>query len=267
MGPEMAVHAGLTSASPVAVPAPKIAPAAFRRIAVCVKTRADLALLPAVRALAAHRRARVLVLHAGANRSDPAAEALVEGAAERLRRSGVAAAAKLVAGAWPPAELILVAAGRFRADLLVVGSRGLTGVQAVLEESVSHSLLQRAGCPVLALPPAARRLSLGRALVAWDGSEASLAALAVARRLERAHGTRAEVVHAGGDVAGELDAAAERTHAGLVVMGTRGRSELGALLLGSVSHRLLARSSRPLLLVRADGNPGGASWSPRLVIF
>lgn len=54
-----------------------------------------------------------------------------------------------------------------------------------------------------------------------------------------------------GQVAAEIAAAAAAHGTDLVVLGSRGRSDLGGLLLGSVSHEVRERVSCPVLLVRA----------------
>jgi len=60
-----------------------------------------------------------------------------------------------------------------------------------------------------------------------------------------------------GRVAAEIAAAAAEHGSDLVVLGSRGRSDLGGLLLGRVSHEVLERVACPLLLVRAGRRASG----------
>ncbi|AOZ02059.1 hypothetical protein BKK81_22270 [Cupriavidus sp. USMAHM13] len=55
-----------------------------------------------------------------------------------------------------------------------------------------------------------------------------------------------------GQVAAAIAAEAEACNADLVVLGTHGRRSLGERMLGSVAHSVLTKTSRPVLLVRAD---------------
>ena len=48
-----------------------------------------------------------------------------------------------------PAEEIIRLANIYQADLIVIGSRGLTGVQRVIEDSVSSLVVAEATCSVL----------------------------------------------------------------------------------------------------------------------
>ena len=74
---------------------------------------------------------------------------------------------------------------------------------------------------------------------------------AVVKRLTDA-GVRARAEVRGGftDVGQQLLAAAAENHADLIVMGTRGLSDLGGLIVGSESHRVLRKTTCPVLLVR-----------------
>jgi nucleotide-binding universal stress UspA family protein len=85
----------------------------------------------------------------------------------------------------------------------------------------------------------------------------SLIALAVNARPEVRSNPR-------GHVGREIAAAAAEYGADLVVLGSRGRSDLGGLLLGSVGHEVLELAPSPVLLVRAGRR---ASGRPRRVLL
>ena len=56
----------------------------------------------------------------------------------------------------------------------------------------------------------------------------------------------------GGSPAGAILAQAREVGAGLIVVGSHGRSNLGGLLLGSVAHKVIQLSSCPVLVVRDE---------------
>ena len=66
-----------------------------------------------------------------------------------------------------PADQILKSAARERADLIVMGTHGLTGADRLLLGSTTMSVLQRAGIPVLAVPRRAEPLAAPSA--SWPG--------------------------------------------------------------------------------------------------
>ncbi|MBV6471317.1 MAG: hypothetical protein NBKEAIPA_03249 [Nitrospirae bacterium] len=68
-----------------------------------------------------------------------------------LRQAVMVVRARVIAG--HPAEAIVRAARRDAVDLLVVGSRGLTGMKATALGSVSQTVAQLAPCPVLIVKP------------------------------------------------------------------------------------------------------------------
>jgi nucleotide-binding universal stress UspA family protein len=62
---------------------------------------------------------------------------------------------------------------------------------------------------------------------------------------------RPEVTHALDGYVGRVIAdVADQQGAGLIVMGSRSRSDLGALLLGSVAHKVLHMATCPVLVAR-----------------
>ena len=87
--------------------------------------------------------------------------------AERLRHNGYPTETVIVRGR--PADILLAEANALRADLIIVGSRGLGVTASALLGSVSAALVDHAPCPVLV----ARGEAVTRILLATDGSRSS----------------------------------------------------------------------------------------------
>ena len=85
-----------------------------------------------------------------------ARERAVEGAGH-ARAAGLQAETRVVEQRESIASTILEEAEAADAELVVVGTRGLSGVKSLLLGSVSRAVLQHARLPVLVAPSAARR--------------------------------------------------------------------------------------------------------------
>jgi nucleotide-binding universal stress UspA family protein len=72
--------------------------------------------------------------------------------AELARTAGMDAQARGDLGA-PTWDAIVAAADEIGAAVIVIGSRGLTGIKEAVEGSVSHGVAEHAGRPVLIVPP------------------------------------------------------------------------------------------------------------------
>ncbi|MFF5214172.1 universal stress protein [Micromonospora sp. NPDC000442] len=170
-----------------------------------------------------------------------------------------------------------------RAELVVVGSRGLGGFAGLLLGSVGTQVAAHGHCPVLVIRPPDRPLPTeGPVLVGVDGSES--AELAVGYGAEEAgrRGGKLVLVHvadegdddrAAAALLATAGAAARGSHPGLtveervivapkpdqalieatgdaalVVAGSRGRGGFAGLLLGSVSQTLVHHARCPVLI-------------------
>jgi nucleotide-binding universal stress UspA family protein len=84
---------------------------------------------------------------------DAAARRLAKAAA-KVEAAGIACQTHVVHA--PAADAIVEAAGSLGADLIVMGTRGLTGIKHVLLGSVAERTARQAPCPVLTVPHRAR---------------------------------------------------------------------------------------------------------------
>ena len=169
------------------------------------------------------------------------------------------------------------------ADLVLVGSRGLGGAQALLG-SVSDMVVHYTSRPVLVVPHPMlleefSALAAGPVVVGYDGSAGADVALTTAARLfparrllmasvdegrvpdgaagpptpvgvevERVRLTGGHGAH-GRSVASALAGCARSRTAGLLVLGSRGRSAIREVLLGSVAMATLHHAYLPVLVV------------------
>ncbi|WP_436278520.1 universal stress protein [Micromonospora chalcea] len=165
-------------------------------------------------------------------------------------------------------------------DVLLLGSRGLGGARAVLG-SVSDMAVHYSPRPVLVVPHPLLTdehdaLAAGPVVVGWDASAGAEAALDATRRLfpERdvvlvavdgeedetpapdTAGGQVTIVRVsagrgaqGRAVAEALSAVATEHKASAVVVGSRGRTAMRKILLGSVAMATLHRAHRPVMVV------------------
>lgn len=86
-------------------------------------------------------------------------------------------------------------ASRWKADLVVVGSRGATGLERALLGSVAEQIARYAPCPVLVARPVPDAAKNGPVLAATDLSDPSLPALEAARREAERLGAKLVAMH------------------------------------------------------------------------
>ena len=213
--------------------------------------------------------------------------------AERLVASGVTLAR---AAGWDAEPLLKRTFGgeglrlpqlaeQLHADLVLVGSRGLSGTQAVLG-SVSDMVVHYATRPVIVVPHPLlageyAALSDGPVVVGWDGSAGAEKAFEAARhvfperdvllasvdhddaaappvgrsepagrevlrlRVDGGHGFHARAT------SDALITCANEHNVAVLIVGSRGRSAAREILLGSVAMGAVHHSHRPVMVVPA----------------
>ncbi len=119
---------------------------------------------------------------------------LLSAIGDQVRRTAVRSPSELKAliTRRPPYAVIVEYADQIKADLVVVGSRGGTGLRLSLLGSVAEAVVRHASCPVLVARPSPVS---GRIIVATDLSDPSLPALVAADAEARRRGARLTAVH------------------------------------------------------------------------
>jgi nucleotide-binding universal stress UspA family protein len=197
-----------------------------------------------------------------------------------LKREGITVSTVVRRG--DAGQEILQVAEEWQADLVVVGSRGLTGLGGLLLGSVPRTVAQQCRRPVLVAR--CPRSDVRQILVATDGSERALGAVDFTARLPLPEEARITVLHvvpgekaapsAGsqeileqaaerlaqtertvettirvGRPGAEILALAEERDVDLIVAGARGVSLIEGILVGSVADLLLREARMSVLLV------------------
>jgi nucleotide-binding universal stress UspA family protein len=117
----------------------------------------------------------------------------------RVQQRGIAATIRIATGI--PSEEVVAAARAEETDLVIMGTKGKSGLAHVLLGSTAERAIRMAPCPVLAVhtpKPAGRPergVSLNRILVPTDFSECSLEAVEIAKMVAHQANASIELVH------------------------------------------------------------------------
>ena len=245
----------------------------FRRI--LAATDFSPASRPAVRAaakLAASHRGVVWITHAvapvydamgGLPRMYREMQSFVESEARRRLSRAVASVRKTGANVrplelhGPAADAIRTAARVRRADLVVVGTHGRTGLPRLLLGSIASRIVATAPCPVLAVSRGRFSGRVQRIVFGTDFSDASRRAWATAVSLAKSQAARLRIVHAVAPLAMAQGAAwayaeaesafvadARRRLEGLRRAARRAGVRADAVVARGAAHEALVRESR-----------------------
>lgn len=182
-----------------------------------------------------------------------------------------------------PYRDIVDAAAKSRADVIIMGRHGRTGLPRLMMGSVTARVIGHSPCNVLVIPPdakvecrniliatdgsgfseAAAREAIGIAKkcesalivvsVAWNDSEISAVENNVRKivDLAKAEGVEAEGRTLIGKPYEAIVDTAKQRHTDLIIVGSHGRTGLKRLLMGSVTERVIGHTEAAVLVVRA----------------
>ena len=181
-----------------------------------------------------------------------------------------------------PSGDIVNAAAMKPVDMIVMGTHGRTGLKKLIMGSVARDVIGHAHCKVLVVPPGAK-IDYSTILIATDGSFHSAAAaseaVAIAKRygsslvivsvapsaedvssaeeniklvmeLAEKEGLKKEGIVLQGKPHEVLLEIAKQRLAGLIVIGSHGRTGLTNLLMGSVTERVISQTDHAVLVVK-----------------
>jgi nucleotide-binding universal stress UspA family protein len=278
----------------------------YRRILFAVDAQRHSRLgAPAVARLAEAASAEVVVLHVQPlvyvarwgywePESLPEAQQLVREMVTNLTEAGVKASGEVkTVERSRIADTIAETARDLEADLVALGSRGLSDLAGMFLGSVSHRVVQLLDCPVLVCPQNAdvTKAPIGRILVAVAGGAEMTGALDTAATIAGLTGSEVVVVHVdfvytgeaaayaeppeegqalvdravaqlqdagvkamgwsfegGSDIARDIADTAGAWNADLIIVGSRRHSDLAAVFAGSVDHKVMQFSEKPVLV-------------------
>ena len=138
---------------------------------------------------------------------------------------------------------------------IVLAADGSKFTKKALAFLINHETLAGEGDEVLVLnvqptmPPRVRSMVGSAAVNAYQSDEAE-AVLSPIRKLLERKGVAWRCDWKVGEPAAQILAAAEKSKAHMIVMGTHGYGAIGRAVMGSVANRVLQGAKIPVLLVR-----------------
>ena len=207
--------------------------------------------------------------------------------ARLIRRKRLKRSQALIVNALNPGDAIAAAAKKYRAAMIIMASHGKSGFERFTLGSVAERTVRTADCPVLIIKNK-RTTAANTLLVPYDFSRGADKALKVGVRTAEATNRLLVLLNivppvvnmsaVAGAIRGELEAVAKRTrlkaqsyrllvlerpdaaraiaqtakklNAGMIIMGSHGRSGFRRLLLGSVAERTLRYAECTVLIVK-----------------